>query len=969
MAAPPERRALARLFLLGASATGAQALLARAFLAAFGGNEAVLAALLGAWLAAGALGAAAGRARPALAGVALALWGPLAAAALLAARLAPAAFPAGASPGVAAALPWALALAGPPCFAAGFAFAGLAPAAGTARAWAVEALGAAVGGGSLALLFLGRIPDLPLAAGAVLAAAAAGAIGGSRRVAVAAALAGLAAAAALAHPGVARWTLAAQGGWLAGASEPPSATSWLVLSRASGEPVLYADRIPVASGPDLASAEEAVHLPLALHPGARAVGIVGVPPPGFVAALRRHGLARVEVTVEDEGLLAALRAGFPEWRDPLLRAVAEDARRFLAARAGAFDALLLVGPEPTSAARNRAFTEERFAAARRALAPGGLLAVALPGHAAGASAETRRLHSSVARTLEAAVGPVLVLPAARTLYVAGRPDLPAPERAAEAVGAALAARGIVPVHLGAGTLATLLAPARMADASRWASLPEPVNRDLDPTTYRLALARTLAQAGDAGGAALALLAASLLAGTLLALGPRRRPVELAVAASGATGIALQLALLLAYQIGTGALYRELGLLVAGYMAGAAVGAWLGGRGGAERLLVGTALGQAVVAALLVLLVPVVAAGGAPARPVAVVAAALAGLLPGVQFAAAGRAVAGPGTPGVLWAADLAGAAVSSLLLFTFVVPALGLRGAIGAFAGLQAGSAALLLLPRRAPPAAPPARLVPVVPLAFAGAIWLAAWRPTELSFQALALGRPWRLAALAALAATLVASLELPALAPLRRRARAASSWLRAEARLAPSRLVTFAALLPAAAFPVARCFFAVPFLFCHACPRPCAFGWLRPWAVPAALAANLFDGRFCQRACPLGTVQAAIGALSRRPPARIPWLGALRLAALAFTAVAYFAVRAGKDAGVQGSGLYTALFHNAWIPSAAVLAAAALLLLAAFRWRRPFCEGLCPIGAASALVKRAEDRLVPLGRKRRDEEAPGDG
>ncbi|HSN14182.1 MAG TPA: hypothetical protein VLT61_06085, partial [Anaeromyxobacteraceae bacterium] len=64
MAAPAERRALARLLLLGAATTAVQSLLARAFLAAFGGDEAVLAGLLGAWLAAGALGAAAGRTRP-----------------------------------------------------------------------------------------------------------------------------------------------------------------------------------------------------------------------------------------------------------------------------------------------------------------------------------------------------------------------------------------------------------------------------------------------------------------------------------------------------------------------------------------------------------------------------------------------------------------------------------------------------------------------------------------------------------------------------------------------------------------------------------------------------------------------------------------------------------------------------------------------------------------------------------------
>ena len=75
--------------------------------------------------------------------------------------------------------------------------------------------------------------------------------------------------------------------------------------------------------------------------------------------------------------------------------------------------------------------------------------------------------------------------------------------------------------------------------------------------------------------ALLLAAAALLAGTLLALRPRSHPVELAVAASGATGIGLQLALLIAFQAGTGALYGELGLLVAGYMLGAAAGAAVG----------------------------------------------------------------------------------------------------------------------------------------------------------------------------------------------------------------------------------------------------------------------------------------------------------------------------------------------------------------------------------------------------------
>lgn len=958
---PTPLSALLRLFLLGASSTAVQALLARSFLAAFGGNEAVLATLLGAWLAAGAVGAALGRARAAFTEIALLLYPLLAAATLVGARLAPATFPVGAAPGIGVALLWSLALAGPPCAAAGYAFAGLASRTGSARAFALESAGAAAAGAVLSLWLLGRAPDLVLAAGAVLAATAAAALCAHRRVAIAATLVGAAAAATLAHPGLTSWTLSAQRPWLADAVERPSATSWIVLSRASGEPVLYADRIPVAAGTDRAGAEETAHLPLALHPAPRAIAILGVPPSGTLAEVRRHTPDSVDVVVEDAGLLAALLADFPEWTASDLRVVAEDGRRFLERRPGGFDAILLVAPEPTSAQGNRAFTLERFAAARQALRPGGIVAVSLPGHAAAASLETRRLHSSIARTLAAAVGPPLVLPAGRTLYVAGRGDFPTPERAALAVAGALEARGIAPAHLTPGTLDALFTPTRQADAARWAALPEPVNRDLRPTTYRIALARTLSQHGDAGGTALLLLAATLLAGTLLAFGPRSRPVELAVAASGASGIGLQLALLLAFQAGTGALYRELGLLVAGYMAGAAVGAAIGSRGEPRRIVVATALGQAFVALALALAAPLVAGGGSAARPLAVAATFLAGLLPGAQFAAAGRVLSGSASAGTLWAADLAGAALSSLLLLTFVIPALGVPLAIGALGALQLASTALLLVPRGASAeAGRPARLLPAVPLALVAAVALAAWPATELSFQALALGATWRIAALLALGAALVASLELPALTAARTRLQSSLARLRAATRLAPTRLLSFAALLPAAAFPEARCYFAIPFLFCHTCPRPCVFGWLRPWAVPVALAANLFDNRFCQRVCPLGTVQSACLTLSRRPPLRLRGASALRMAVLIFTAAAYFIVEAGRDDGVQGSGLYVALFRNTWSPSPTVLGAAALLLLASFRWRRPFCEALCPIGAASDLVALAERRLAPAGRDR---------
>jgi len=241
----------------------------------------------------------------------------------------------------------------------------------------------------------------------------------------------------------------------------------------------------------------------------------------------------------------------------------------------------------------------------------------------------------------------------------------------------LESRGVVPLHLTEETVAHLLSPHRVADAERWASLPEDVNRDLRPTTYRLALDRFLSELGDPGAPALWVLAALLALAALFVYRPRTRPVELAVFSSGAAGLSSQLVLMLGYQIAAGALYRELGLFLAGFMLGAVFGALWGGKLGSRRSILWFDLGVVALAlGLSQALAPLVTAGGW-ALPLILLATALAGFLPGAQFAAA---AVGRTDAGELWAADLLGAAVAALVTFTMLVPAMGVSGTFLAIA-------------------------------------------------------------------------------------------------------------------------------------------------------------------------------------------------------------------------------------------------------------------------------------------------
>ncbi len=946
------RLATARLFLLGASTALFQTLFSRELLSAFSGNEAVLAALLAPWLVLTSGGALAARKRLPRPSLALALLGPAAVCSLASARLLPMTFAGGAAPGTGTALVWSFILLAPACLLSGLAFTWLVAGRGdSGRGYLAESLGAGVAGALASLLLLGWLPTFSLAALALVASGLGAVLGLARRRALLAALPSLAVAGALFALPVGPWLLGLQAEHLRGAVERESPFGSLVIVDRRGQLEVFADRLPVVAGLDPAAAEEAAHLPLALVESPSSVAIIGVPPAGAVAELLAHGVARLDYVLEDQVLLGALGERLAELRDERVRLHAADPRRWLQGRAGAFDAILLFSPEPTSAQLNRTFTAEFFSVAARALAPGGLVAVSLPGHAEYASHEKRRLHSSVRRTLDSVFARSLTLPAGATLYLArASGDLPEKELPG-AIAGALSARGIAPAHLNRASLEGLLSKRRLEDAERWSSLAEPVNRDLRPTTYHLALEQALAELGEVGSGGLLLLALALIVGALLVFGPRSRPLDFAVFTSGAGGMANQLLLMLAYQLAAGALYREIGLLLAGFMFGAAAGAWLGERRAPRIVAIGADAAQLLFALLFALALPGLVSSGPWARGLGFAATFVAGLLPGLQFTAAARAVGGPAASvgGRLYAADLMGAALAALVTFTFLVPTLGLRGTALAVAGLKLLSLLALLAFREEPKEMRSNALPALLPLAFVALVAAAAGAPGQGRLFALGSSRPYGLAVALGLLLCLLAAFE-----PKRVHALIVAASRRVRALgVGVERAAYFVLLSPLAALPLGRCYFEVPFVLCHACPRPCVFGVFRRYLVLVALVANLHDRRFCERTCPLGAAQVACGRVRGRSLRRLPLARGLRLVSLLLVAVAWFAARGARGEGVEGQGVYALFFKNAFTPSLAVLAVSLGLLLLSFFVRRPFCEALCPIGAASSLIGGLERRL----------------
>ncbi|RLE42448.1 hypothetical protein DRJ48_03505 [Candidatus Woesearchaeota archaeon] len=152
-------------------------------------------------------------------------------------------------------------------------------------------------------------------------------------------------------------------------------------------------------------------------------------------------------------------------------------------------------------------------------------------------------------------------------------------------------------------------------------------------------------------------------------------------------------------------------------------------------------------------------------------------------------------------------------------------------------------------------------------------------------------------------------------------------------SKFVYFVVLLPAAILPIFRCYFRVPYLFCHLCPRKCVFGVLRAYVVPMAVVMNLKNRFFCYNVCPIGKVQTAQVSCNPRMLRRNSII--LSSLFLILAGLLYFVVNP-----VSHPQLFDALFKGRYSFSFTVVGVALAIILLSFLVARVWCDNICPIG-----------------------------
>jgi spermidine synthase len=516
-----------------------------------------------------------------------------------------------------------------------------------------------------------------------------------------------------------RWQWGEQ---LAGARDTPF-HNVAILSQPD-QVTVFANGLWLFTLPDPATAELAVHIALLQHPRPQRLLLLGGGLAGHLEeALKHPGIERIDYVEQDPELISFTQdyvsAGIRDsLRAPRVRVHREDAGRYLRRHVGGYDVILMSVGDPINAQMNRFYTVELFRRIRRLLRPGGIFSFSVPGGGDAIGPAHARLLGSVNRTLREAFPQVAVLPGERARFLATGPNgslVLDPWALAER----LRNTELDLVHVRADTLADALNPFRLeyVDAVLGEVDDSPVNRQFRPICYfhvlmlwaaqwHPSLERVLAAAVAVKplhlscGLAVAGVAAALFfwRGRLR----YRQAVAASVLVQGASGMVLQVVLILGFQILEGFAYLQLALIIAFFMAGLAFAPLLitvttSRWADASRAIGGLAVVQAGVTVFPLLLLVFFSPAGARLRDDlsstatswAFSAMSLAaGVLGGAHFSLAALAFTAAGgrldrTGGYLYAVDLAGAAGGAVAAGLFVLPLYGVSSTLILLSGMS----------------------------------------------------------------------------------------------------------------------------------------------------------------------------------------------------------------------------------------------------------------------------------------------
>jgi len=458
---------------------------------------------------------------------------------------------------------------------------------------------------------------------------------------------------------------------------------------------VFVDGILSASFPDEERYETVAHWPMLASAMPGRVLLAGDLSPGIIKEVLKHGPESIDYIMLDDSFLELagpyLGTGdISALKDPRVNIHYGDSRLFVREKAGTYDVVIFNIPEVPNLKINRFYTEEFYGQIKKILKPDGVLALSVASSENYLSSQTRMFNASVYHTLKSAFNAIEMIPGDTIMFLCSPSSM---DVRAETMEKRFNNRRISNRHIIPSYIAYKLDGRRREELKRLLEDAPGVeiNRDFQPTTYYYFtsawLGKFTSPSGLVAGAVFLIIIGVYLfrKRRSLAFLTRRKECVL-IFTLGFMGVLLELVLLLGFQIISGFVYWQMGVLFASFMLGLCLGAFFGGR--ARHSPRGRCF---IYLAILSLTVISLSSGAGLVLPrlidlpsVQIMLTFLA-LLSATGFAIGSAfVVAGFLTveneiivkAGSLYSADLWGAALGAILATNFIVPLLGILGAL-----------------------------------------------------------------------------------------------------------------------------------------------------------------------------------------------------------------------------------------------------------------------------------------------------
>ena len=504
----------------------------------------------------------------------------------------------------------------------------------------------------------------------------------------------------------------------------------VTVGRREEQLTFFANGMPICNAPvpDIARVEEMVHYPLLFIPFPRRVLIIGGGFGGVIAEVLKHPVDEVDYTEIDPLIIQLIKENLTpltrsEIENPRLHIHSLDGRLFIKTTTKKFDGIILNLPHPSTLELNRYYTVEFFNEIYQSLNGGGVLSISIPGSETYLSPELRDLNLCLLRSLGEIFPSVQVIPGEVNYILASASKDSGPLLPELFIGR-LRDRKIATRFLTEFQIRLKLESQRqnwLAGSLRRGEAVK-LNRDANPSGLYYGIAYWNAQFhpfvqtlwGKVKGLRLWHLALLLSLLTCGALPLRRKSEEegargviiCLVATSGFFGIAFSVLLIFSFQTLYGYAYHWIGLLIAAFMTGLALGSWTMARS-LEKIrkffltMVGVEILMVLFATMGIILLTFLYSPAwgqkllSGMRSAFLVLSGLSGYLVGLEFPLSSNIFSGRGegvtrTAGILYAADLFGAWAGSLLVGVLFIPVLGILQTCAVILFLKLASLSLI---------------------------------------------------------------------------------------------------------------------------------------------------------------------------------------------------------------------------------------------------------------------------------------